>query len=240
VSSAVLVTASNDSPVESSKRSRSDELADSSVSTVAVATNDSIVQQQMIVPVVAAPCIKEEGCHIEVPTDIREIEEGKLMDIWQGRMAPSGTEPVSKPWHTLEDDTIRCSMIEHIVDALKQRKVGTNPALDCAKRLEIILFQQADSRAEYSDLQTLKDRLQLLARSLGCERAARQSMIIGHGQLGPQSQGINKMPQRCQYPGQIVEGKVPGNTYYFYCYGHYCHLSLLLTLLLSLLSSLSI
>jgi hypothetical protein len=126
----------------------------------------------------------------------------------QGQMTLSGTKPVRKPWHTLEDAAIRCSMIERIVGLLQQRR--PNATLDwqeklphMAKRLENELYQQAESVAEYSDPQTLKNRLQLLALSMGSKQAAKQSMISSNGQPGPQGQGPNMMPQN---QGQLQYG----------------------------------
>ena len=117
----------------------------------------------------------------------------------QQQMTLSGTRPVRKSWHTQEDASTRNSMIERIVGLLQQRRPNATSDWQeklphMAKRLENELYQQAESVAEYSDPLTLKNRLQLLALSMGSKQAAKQSLISGSGQPMVQGQG--------QGPGQ--------------------------------------
>ena len=112
----------------------------------------------------------------------------------QQQMTLSGARAVRKPWHTQEDAATRNSMIERIVGLLQQRRPNATSDWQeklphMAKRLENELYQQAESVGEYSDPSTLKNRLQLLALSMGSKQAAKQSLISNSGQPGPQGQG---------------------------------------------------
>ena len=84
-----------------------------------------------------------------------------------------------KAWHTVEDGSIRNSMIERIVGLLQQRRPNATPVWQekiphMAKRLESELYIQAETLAEYSDPYTLKNRLEQLAMSMGNKLAAKQ------------------------------------------------------------------
>jgi hypothetical protein len=78
-----------------------------------------------------------------------------------------------KAWHNMTDDTpIRTQMIERIITLLQQRRPNATSDWQeklphMAKRLESELYSLADSRDEYSDPSTLKNRLQQLALSMG-------------------------------------------------------------------------
>lgn len=138
----------------------------------------------------------------------------------QQQMTLSGARAVRKPWHTQEDAATRNSMIERIVGLLQQRRPNATSDWQeklphMAKRLENELYQQAESVGEYSDPSTLKNRLQLLALSMGSKQAAKQSLISNSGQPGPQGQsqsqvqGSNLMIQsQGQVQGQ--QGQVQG------------------------------
>ena len=104
-------------------------------------------------------------------------------------MPPSngGNKQPRKAWHTVEDGTIRTSMVERIVGLLQQRRPNATPDWQeklphMAKRLENELYVQAETLAEYSDPYTLKNRLQQLALSMGNKQAAKQP---GQGQGQP-------------------------------------------------------
>jgi hypothetical protein len=114
-------------------------------------------------------------------------------------MALRGTESVGKPWHTLDDAAMRCSMTEHIASLLVERR--SNATLDkqkklphIAKRLESEVYQQAESVAEYSDPQTLKNRLQLIALSIDSKQKAKRSMISRYEQPDPHGPDPNMIP----------------------------------------------
>jgi hypothetical protein len=121
----------------------------------------------------------------------------------------TGSKPVRKPWHTSEDVITRNNMIERIVGLLQQRRPNATPDWQeklphMAKRLENELYQQAESVDEYSDPLTLKNRLQLLALSMGNKQAAKQEANRGNGQPGAQGgQGqVSMMPQGQGQQGQ--------------------------------------
>ena len=134
----------------------------------------------------------------------------------QQQMTLSGTRPVRKPWHTQEDAVTRNSMIERIVGLLQQRRPNATSDWQeklphMAKRLENELYQQAESVAEYSDPTTLKNRLQLLALSMGNKQAAKQSQINGNGQPGPQGPNMAQGQGQGQIQGQ-GQGQVQGQS----------------------------
>ena len=141
----------------------------------------------------------------------------------QQQMTLSGTRPVRKSWHTQEDASTRNSMIERIVGLLQQRRPNATSDWQeklphMAKRLENELYQQAESVAEYSDPLTLKNRLQLLALSMGTKQAAKQSLISGSGQPMVQGQGPGQVSnligmaqgQGLQGQQQQIQGQVQG------------------------------
>jgi hypothetical protein len=126
--------------------------------------------------------------------------------LQQQQTTLTGSKPVRKPWHTSEDATTRNNMIERIVGLLQQRRPNATPDWQeklphMAKRLENELYQQAESVDEYSDPLTLKNRLQLLALSMGNKQAAKQEANRGNGQPGPQG-GQGQVPMMPQGQGQ--------------------------------------
>ena len=78
------------------------------------------------------------------------------------------TQRVGK-WHKLEEDMpLRRSMIQKIITLLKERKPNADDAWkkkleDMARRLEDSLYRRASSLAQYSNVETLKKRLQEVA-----------------------------------------------------------------------------
>ena len=70
-----------------------------------------------------------------------------------------------------ENREVRERTVGHIIDLLRQKKPDAdhewlNKLPDIAKRLEDHLYRTAKSLAEYDDLSTLKNRLQLAATEL--------------------------------------------------------------------------
>jgi hypothetical protein len=85
------------------------------------------------------------------------------------------------------------------------RSAESFSAVTVAKKIETGLYQQTDSAAKYLIPQTLEKILRLFESSLEGmieeeeekkeKEAAEQSMISSNGQLDPQSQSPNMMPQ---------------------------------------------
>lgn len=91
----------------------------------------------------------------------------------------SGRQLVPKPWHSAElHASAKDNMVEEIVKLLKSRRPnatedwhGKLPQM--AKRLEEALYHDASSFEEYNDNNTLKQRLQQLAMSMGTKNPAK-------------------------------------------------------------------
>jgi len=94
----------------------------------------------------------------------------------------------SRNWHSNEHSQVREAVAEEIVKILKSRKPnagdGWNDKLPhMAKRLEDALYHEALTYDEYSDRNTLKQRLQQLALTMGNKNS--QNKSTGNSQAAP-------------------------------------------------------
>lgn len=140
----------------------------------------------------------------------------------------------SRSWHSNEHNQVRETVAEEIVKILKSRKPnageGWNDKLPhMAKRLEDALYHEALTYEEYADRNTLKQRLQQLALTMGNKNsqnkpsnqpsttqlssASLPSSIQQHSQLtrnGPQpTQSFSANSQNVSYPQQPTLSSQP-------------------------------
>ncbi|OQS03989.1 hypothetical protein THRCLA_03731 [Thraustotheca clavata] len=87
-----------------------------------------------------------------------------------GTPSPATSKP-SGEWRSAEDNSIRQDLIGRIVNLLKAQNPSATPEWinrlpHMAKKLEDMLYQKAQSKAEYTDLGRLKERLQEVATEI--------------------------------------------------------------------------
>ena len=87
-----------------------------------------------------------------------------------------GKSTAPKPWHLPDHRIMRENMVEEIVKLLKSRRPNANDNWheklpQMAKRLEEALYFEANSFDDYADKNTLKQRLQQLAITMGGSKA---------------------------------------------------------------------
>lgn len=114
-----------------------------------------------------------------------------------------GRSTLPKGWHSADHATVRESMADEIVKLLKSRKpnAGENwhdKLPHMAKRLEDALYFDASSYDEYSDKNTLKQRLQQLALSMGSSKSLQQKNQVQN--LPQQPTRGNQYPQTSHGP----------------------------------------
>jgi len=96
-----------------------------------------------------------------------------------GNVRSSGSSRLNGNWQTDRDTPHRREMIQHIVKMLKKDKTGSPEWLSklpaMAKQLEVALYRNARSFEEYVDMNTLKRRLQHIAKVVSDNRGPQQN-----------------------------------------------------------------
>ena len=125
-----------------------------------------------------------------------------------------GRSAVPKPWHSSDHSSLRESVAEEIVKILKSRKPNANDNWHdklphMARRLEDALYGEAATLDEYADRNTLKQRLQQLALSMGNNKNAHAK-----GTTAPPVSAPSQQPLAQQTQNQMIRPSAQPPTNY--------------------------
>jgi E1A/CREB-binding protein len=131
-----------------------------------------------------------------------QAPQSTLQHIGQSTSSFPGRSSGPKNWHSADHSQLRDTVAEEIVKILKSRKPNANDNWHdklphMARRLEDALYFEAATLDEYADRNTLKQRLQQLALSMGNSKNA---------QTKP-----NPIPQQSQVPQLPTQQQNPAH-----------------------------